>query len=75
MGIEALIPLIITYGVPLAEKIWQKATSGKDLTQADWDELNAIVKETPQSHLAAVAANAGLAMDDPKIKAIAELIK
>lgn len=72
---EALIPLIAQVGIPLAEKIWQKAVSGKDVTQADWDELNAIEAETPQTHLEAIRVALSLAADDPKITALAQLIK
>ncbi len=71
---DLLIQLIIKYGLPMAERIWQKATSGKDPTQADFDELNALETETPETHLAAIAKNLGLEMDSPKIVEIAKLI-
>lgn len=75
MSIAALIPIIAAYGIPLAQKLWAMATSGKDVTQADWDTLNALANETPQSHLAAVAASLGLPMTDPRVVALSELIK
>lgn len=75
MPLAALLPIIIQYGLPLAQMIWVKIQSGKEVTQADWDELNAVAMQTPQSHLASVAAHLGLPMNDPRIAAIAELIK
>lgn len=71
----SLLPIIAQYGFPFAESIWKKATSGKDPTQADFDELNAISAQTPLTHLANVAGHLGLPMTDPKIVALAELIK
>lgn len=70
----ALLPLIAQVGLPLAEKIWQKAMSGKEVTQSDWDELHAIEKQTPMGHLQQIAARLGLSMDDPKVQEIAKLI-
>lgn len=67
--------LILEYGLPFAEKVWSKWSSGKDVTQADFDELNVLANETPQSHLAVVASRAGLPMTDPRVVALAELIK
>jgi hypothetical protein len=70
-----LTNLILTYGIPLAERIWQKASSGNPPTQADWDELKAIAAQTAQSQLAAAAARAGLPADDPRVKALLDLAK
>ena len=75
MGIAALIPIIAQYGLPLAQKLWTLMTSGKDVTQADWDALNAIVAETPQYHLTQAAAKLGISMDDPRVTALTALIK
>lgn len=70
-----LIQLIITQGLPLAQALWKKVSSGKEVTQEDWNELDAIAAQTPMSHLQAVAGKLGLSMDDPKVKQLAELIK
>lgn len=75
MGWEALIPIIAQYGIPLAESIWQKATSGAVPTQADWDELNARASVTASDAAKQAITNAGLALDDPKAIAILNLIK
>lgn len=75
MTLAALLPLIIQYGLPFAETVWRKAQSSKEVTQADWDELNQLAAQTPQTHLAGIAARAGVPMTDPRIVAIAELIK
>lgn len=75
MPLSALIPLIIQYGLPFAQMIWQKVTAGGNVTQADFDELNALAAQTPQTHLQNVAKSLGLPMTDPRIVALAALIK
>ena len=75
MGWEALIPLIAQVGLPLAERIWQKWQSGKDVTQADWDELKTIEGMTAQYHLDQIINRLGLDKNDPHVAAIAALIK
>jgi len=75
MPLAALLPLIIQYGLPLAQSIWTKIQSGKDVTQADWDELNQIANQTAASHLASAVAKAAIDPKDPRVVALAELIK
>lgn len=75
MGIEVLIPIIAQYGIPIAQRIWEMAQSGREMTQADWDELNRLTALTPARHLELVAQTAGVPMTDPRIQAIQALIK
>jgi hypothetical protein len=42
MGWEILVPLIVQYGVPFAEKIYTLWSAKADPTPADWDALKAL---------------------------------
>ena len=75
MGWQNLIPLIIQYGIPAAEKIWQMVTSGADPTQADWDALKKLVNQTPLSQMQDALARAGIPLDDPRAVAFLALVK
>lgn len=55
-----LAPIIAQYGLPLAEKVWRLAASGKDPTEADWDELNALAEKPAAAYLAEAQARAAL---------------
>lgn len=66
----SLIPVILQYGVPFAEKVWQKWSSGNNPTQADWDELKALGKNTARSQMLDALSRAGIALDDPKAVAL-----
>jgi hypothetical protein len=62
---SALIPIILQYGVPVAEKIWQLATTNTAPTQADWDALKALSQNTARTQLLAALARANIAVTDP----------
>jgi len=71
----ALIPIIAQYGLPLAESLFQKWTSGAVPTQADWDELRALASQSAQDRMKAQLAAAGIPTDDPKAVALLALAK
>lgn len=75
MGWAEIIGLILNYGIPVAERIFQKASSGAPPSQADFDELKVLASQTAQSQMLAAAARAGLPPDDPRVKALLELMK
>jgi hypothetical protein len=54
----AIIPIIIQYGLPVAESLWQKWTTGAAPTQADWDSLKALASETARDRVLAAMARA-----------------
>jgi hypothetical protein len=54
----ALIPIIIQYGLPVAESLWQKWTSGTAPTQADWDSLKSLASSTARDRVLAAMARA-----------------
>ncbi len=67
--------LVVQYGLPLAERIWQKASSNSPPTQADFDELKAMSERTPESLLREVLAANGVSETDPKAIEIFRLLK
>ena len=73
MGWEALIPIIAQYGIPLAENLFQKWTSGNPPTQADFDELRALAAQTAEDHMKAAITRAGISLTDPKAVALLAL--
>ena len=75
MGWATLIPIILQYGVPLAEKLWQLASSGKDPAQADWDALKALTNQTALSQMQDALTRAGIPLDSPQAVALLALVK
>lgn len=54
MPLTALIPLIVQYGIPLAEFVWQRieaAKNGTPVTQADWDTLKTLAAQNAASQM------------------------
>ena len=60
MGWELLIPIIAQYGLPLAEKLWTKWSSGNPPSKADWDELRADVNQTAKDRMTKVLLESGI---------------
>ena len=65
-----LIPIIASYGLPFAEKLWVKWTSGANPTQADWDDLKSMASQTPLSQMKAALARANIPETDPHAVAL-----
>lgn len=70
MNWSVLIPIIAQYGLPLAESLYQKFTSGTAPTQADFDQLRSLAQQTAQDRMKAKLAAAGIPLDDPKAVAL-----
>lgn len=70
----ALIPIIAQYGLPLAETLFKKWSSGVDPTQADFDELRAMANVTAYDKMKEQLTSAGIPLDDPKAKALLALV-
>lgn len=70
MGWEALIPIIAEYGIPLAEKLFQKWTSGAAPTQADFDELRGLASQTAQDRMKLALTRANIPLDSPQAIAL-----
>lgn len=70
MGWETLIPIIAQYGIPLAEKLWNKWSTSTAPTQADWDELRALAQQNASSHMTAALVRAGIDPSSAQGKAL-----
>ena len=71
----ALIPIIATYGLPLAEKLVEKWMSGAPPTPADFAELRTLANQNATAQANAVIAQLGLSPTDPKAQQIIALVK
>lgn len=75
MNWTVLIPIILQYGLPFAEGLWQRFTAGTPVTQADWDALKLLSLRTPESLLAQAATSAGIPLNDPHYLAVLALVQ
>jgi len=66
MNWTLLIPIIANYGLPLAEKLFTKWSSGSPPTQTDFDELRAAAQQTATDRMKAALSAAGIPLDDPR---------
>jgi hypothetical protein len=70
----ALIPIIAQYGLPLAEQLFQKWSSGAAPTQADFDALKAATQVTARQQLIAQLTAANIPLTDPHAVALLALV-
>lgn len=66
MNWAVLIPIIAQYGIPLAEKLFQKWSANAAPSQADFDELRAMAKQTASDRMRLALVGAGIDLNDPK---------
>lgn len=69
----SLIPLIVQYGLPYAEKLWSLWTSNTAPNQADFDALRSLASQTAQDRMKANLQAAGIALDSPQAIALINL--
>lgn len=62
--------LIAQYGLPFAQKIWEKWQKGDAPTAADWTELSALAAETSKSRMLAAITRAGMDPNSDQAKAL-----
>jgi len=60
MSWEVLVPIIAQYGLPLAENLWLKWSSGNPPSQADWDELRLLSQQTAKDRMILALQSAGI---------------
>ena len=60
MSMAALLPIILTYGLPVAEKLWALITSNVAVTQNDWDNLKAFGATTRKQDMIASLLRNGI---------------
>ena len=65
--------LIITQGLPMAEAIFKKWSSGNAPTQADFDEFRAISSQSSTDRMKVMLSKAGIALDSEQAKVLLSL--
>jgi hypothetical protein len=73
MDIETIISLIVSQGIPVAEKLWQLWSSKTAVTQADWDALLALGKQNARSQMLLALAQNGIDPASPQGQALLAL--
>ena len=70
----SLIPIIAQYGLPLAESLVQKWTSGTPPTLADFAELRQLAAQNELAIMKSRLAAAGIPLDSDQGKAMLALV-
>jgi hypothetical protein len=73
MDYATIISLIITQGIPAAEKLWQLWSSKAAVTQADWDALKALSLQNARSNMMLALARNGVDPTSPQGQAFLAL--
>ena len=60
MDWATIVSLIISQGIPVAEKLWQLWATKAAPTQADWDALKELGKQTARSNMVLALARNGI---------------
>jgi hypothetical protein len=68
-----VVSLILTQGLPVAERIWTLANTNAAPTKADWDALMALSKVNARGQMMLALARAGIAPDSEQGKAFLAL--
>ena len=71
----ALIPVIISQTLPVAEKLWQLWSTGAAPTQADWDALKALSLNTRKQDMTAALIRNGVDPASEKGQALLALVQ
>ena len=71
---DLIIKLIAQYGLPLAEELWKKWTTGKPPTEADWAALRALASQSAVDRAKARLTAAGIALDSEQGKLLLSLV-
>jgi hypothetical protein len=66
MDIATIISLIISQGLPVAQKLWQLWESKTAVTQDDWNVLIALGKQNARSQMMLALARAGIDPTSPQ---------
>jgi len=70
----ALIPIIVQYGLPIAEKIWQLWSTNAVPDQAAWDALKALGTATRRQDMTAALVRNGVDPASPQGQALLALV-
>jgi hypothetical protein len=69
----ALIPVIVSNGLAVAEKLWQLFSNNTAPTQADWDALKELGKQNARSQMMLALAQNGIDPASPQGQALLAL--
>lgn len=69
----ALIPVIVSNGLAVAEKLWQLFSNNTAPTQADWDALKELGKQNARSQMMLALAQNGIDPASPHGQALLAL--
>lgn len=69
----ALLPLIIQYGLPFAESVFNKVTSGAQVTAQDFADLRALAAQSATDRMKVVLAAHNIPLDSPQAVALLAL--
>lgn len=70
----ALIPVILQYGLPVAEKLWALWSSGGTPTQDDWNALKALGLTTRKQDITNALIRNGIDPTSPQGVALLALV-
>ena len=74
MNWTVLIPIIIQYGLPVAEKLFQLWSTNAVPTQADWDALKELGLSTRRQEMTDALIRNGVEPTSPQGQALMALI-
>lgn len=74
MNWSVLVPIIVQYGLPVAERLFQLWTSNAVPTQADWDGLKALGQATRKQDVTAALLRNGVDPSSPQGQALLALV-
>ena len=74
MDWATIISLIISQGIPVAEKLWTLWNSKATPTQADWDALKALGAQNAKSQMLIALSNNGIDPNSPQGQALIALV-
>jgi hypothetical protein len=70
----ALIPIILQYGLPVAEKLFQLWSTNAAPTQADWDALKVLGTATRKQDMTNALIRNGIDPTSPQGQALLALV-
>ena len=74
MDWATIISLIISQGIPVAEKLWQLWASKATPTQADWDALKVLGTQNAKYQMTLVLVQNGIDPASPQGQALLALV-
>jgi hypothetical protein len=74
MNWSVLVPIIVSYGLPVAEKLFQLWSTGGAPTQADWDNLKVLGTATRKQDMTNALIRNGVDPLSPQGQALLALV-